>query len=725
MPPKRACPFQSKHEVEFGLRVTQRHPRTKCAVSVECRFCHVFGREAKVGAKRKPTSNVHYFTAPFRVELYRRHAEGQHPTKWTEYVALSSSEKSSGAFFAGRVPFINTLDEHLDPVGSAGSVHIEKQVVEIVLGDILLGIDSDDDSDNSNDNDDSVSMATRKKRALAVFKPTFADDDPTNVVDYTCRISNTKAFDLTIRFVSCGATFRLASRLIRETQLSTKMGAFSNISDKKTAGFVRMALAMNLQRIACLLRSSWAFAIALDGATHASVSYLDLRVRLLCDNDICNFHLLAMPLLVRHTGEAMFDLTCNLLDVLCPDWHKRVIGCTSDGARNMTGRHAGIVTRLQQVAEPNFIRVWCLAHQVDLVIGFIYDQLLKEPFFSTLTALIAYLRRQQNLVSEMRSTCPKVALTRWLSMSKNMLWFKKHRIRIFSYLDDKRPACTPTASWWVLCAAVQRFSCEVAITFKLLQGLPTHVAQQRAYLTKLFESLLSHVGGRGPLIQSELELVDEQSHVISGEFVVSHASIREFIHSLGSFVSDQLGQLDKSAVDELLLQIGQMYMVTLSRLLTAVAERDASNGPDEELPPVTPRELVHTGGGAFCAIVRKFSSRLHNSGLTPQDIEAIEESHQDLLDSYRRESVLRDVIDSTAPTCSFKDAWAGQQARFMPLFKFCGGIASVFPGTATVESDFSVLRREKNVFRQNLTDFGLASVMHARQYDRLCQLQML
>jgi len=40
---------------------------------------------------------------------------------------------------------------------------------------------------------------------------------------------------------------------------------------------------------------------------------------------------------------------------------------------------------------------------------------------------------------------------------------------------------------------------------------------------------------------------------------------------------------------------------------------------------------------------------------------------------------------------------------------------TVFPGTATVESDFSV-RREKNDFRKDLSNFGLEGVLQAKQY---------
>ena len=46
-----------------------------------------------------------------------------------------------------------------------------------------------------------------------------------------------------------------------------------------------------------------------------------------------------------------------------------------------------------------------------------YSHFGNELFYGNLTAAIGYLRRQQNLVKDMRSQAPKVADTRWESMS--------------------------------------------------------------------------------------------------------------------------------------------------------------------------------------------------------------------------------------------------------------------------------------------------------------------
>ena len=86
-----------------------------------------------------------------------------------------------------------------------------------------------------------------------------------------------------------------------------------------------------------------------------------------------------------------------------PGWENALIGVVSDGARNATGGHSGVVMYLQQATMPNFIRIWCGAHQLDLFMVSMYSKLLKDYFFSILTVTIGYLRHQQLLVSHMRT----------------------------------------------------------------------------------------------------------------------------------------------------------------------------------------------------------------------------------------------------------------------------------------------------------------------------------
>ncbi|CAK9871519.1 unnamed protein product [Sphagnum jensenii] len=66
----------------------------------------------------------------------------------------------------------------------------------------------------------------------------------------------------------------------------------------------------------------------------------------------------------RHTGEVMYKMVATFLNVMCPVWTVCLLGISSDGARNMTGRVAGVVIRLSNAMhnECPLIRMWCGAH---------------------------------------------------------------------------------------------------------------------------------------------------------------------------------------------------------------------------------------------------------------------------------------------------------------------------------------------------------------------------
>ena len=67
----------------------------------------------------------------------------------------------------------------------------------------------------------------------------------------------------------------------------------------------------------------------------------------------------------------------------------------------------------------------------------------------------------------------------------------------------------------------------------------------------------------------------------------------------------------------------------------------------------------------------------------------------------------------------FKDVWSYTGGHFPVLQYICGGLVTVFPGTATVESDFSIFKYVNNDFRTSLTDFSLQGILHAKQFRLL------
>ena len=65
----------------------------------------------------------------------------------------------------------------------------------------------------------------------------------------------------------------------------------------------------------------------------------------------------------------MHDMIDKFISLLRPHWRIALLGVASDGARNMTSRAAGVVSRLQRSMhkECRMIRIWCGAHQLELV----------------------------------------------------------------------------------------------------------------------------------------------------------------------------------------------------------------------------------------------------------------------------------------------------------------------------------------------------------------------
>ena len=105
-----------------------------------------------------------------------------------------------------------------------------------------------------------------------------------------------------------------------------------------------------------------------------------------------------------------------------------------------------------------------------------------------------------------------------------------------------------------------------------------------------------------------------------------------------------------------------------------------------------------------------------------QSITNIELQHHKLCAAYRNESTIKAALDKCDSATSFEAGWSIVQGRFTDLRDFCGGIATVFPNTASVESDFSILGWEKDEYRKSLTDLSLEGVMQCKQYELLLNL---
>jgi hypothetical protein len=139
----------------------------------------------------------------------------------------------------------------------------------------------------------------------------------------------------------------------------------------------------------------------------------------------------------------------------------------------MVGSVRGVATRMENVAKPGFLRVWCRLHQVDLVMQRVFKALKSESFYREFTEVISYLRRQKNLIEKMKVKCPKTVDTRCLSTGRVATWFVQNRIAVSQHLEKNSPPCKPTPVWWLIIMAVAQTLKVISPVIQCLQGLTT------------------------------------------------------------------------------------------------------------------------------------------------------------------------------------------------------------------------------------------------------------
>ncbi len=135
-----------------------------------------------------------------------------------------------------------------------------------------------------------------------------------------------------------------------------------------------------------------------------------------------------------------------------------------------------------------------------------------------------------------------------------------------------------------------------------------------------------------------------------------------------------------------------------------------------------PHDLIKLSAAEFIRRARQHTYRLQHH-YSVDHIDVIADKHKLLLHAYRSEPVLKQAIDGLDGRSSFKDGWSLIESRFPNLMEFCGVLATIFPSTSTIESDFSILRLEKDNFRKSLSDFGLEGVMQLKQWTFLEQFE--
>lgn len=162
-------------------------------------------------------------------------------------------------------------------------------------------------------------------------------------------------------------------------------------------------------------------------------------------------------------------------------------------------------------------------------------------------------------------------------------------------------------------------------------------------------------------------------------------------------MEEDLVNLSDKDWQEVCNTLGKLFLTTYVKILTMRAERGSSNTRlAHSLPPIFPYQFASLRPGEFFDIVKQRKERLFCT-LNDGDLVELE---------YQFRLFKRHISGSSASQPEVKKyegylktggdvfgkAWSAFCNRFTHLAYISGGIASVLPGTRTVESDFSVIQ---------------------------------
>ncbi|KAG7384182.1 hypothetical protein PHYPSEUDO_002870 [Phytophthora pseudosyringae] len=745
--------FGPKWEIKYAVAVTERDQLTQLPTRAVCLMCQAFEREETVGSKRKKSSRVRSFSAPWRPDNMKRHMEQQHPMRWDEYQKLGDGERRA-YFSSARATRQDVMAAGADvavppmvsePTPSAEahalaaqsrSFLVDRDIVEELVAGVLFQTTSDEYRNAWN------VPVTFSLLEEASADPSNAEVDA-NESRYVARVESLLRFNMCLKYVAMGISFShvvpLFQKTAEETGMDTTLSG-STFTEQQLSCLCRVACAVNFQTLKDALRGVWAFTVALERGSGAGSPYLDVRVRFERDGRLFGFHLVSVP--VREDSPQIIEHQCEAivkcLDVVAPGWKSQLVGVTtSDSLTKIPLCARVLVSRLAQGCVASLYCEWGVVQKLEQAIQESFDGLCNQRFVSAMAELTGHFRRQRALIREMNGEmCPKFEEGQWRSIASVLKWFTANRVRLTTFIQDSQPAGAPGMEWWITVLAVNSVMNRVNVALTMLTAAVG--SARREYVGKLVTDLAMITGTLGPLAVSQRAAMAQDDNFELEGFSLSREATLSFLKEQGSFAINAVNELEESfpACCQAAVESTANFAVSLIASAHQIMLDCDENGsvtanPNATLPPYLPQGLCKTRNQVFATHVQSQRVRLLQH-FSADQIEQIEDQHRVLRTSYQLDEYVSDEMNALPATCSFTEAW--KDARFggndcRLLRKFCGAIACVATDPRvlrnTAEAEFSLINWRRSPFGLSLVDFLLEAVLHAQQYGALSRLRGL
>jgi hypothetical protein len=345
--------------------------------------------------------------------------------------------------------------------------------------------------------------------------------------------------------------------------------------------------------------------------------------------------------------------------------------------------------------------------------------------------MIAYLRRQQKLISEMKSKSPYYITVRWSSLCQVVSWYVKHREKVKAFLAEKEVVWAPSEQWWLTLLMFHKMLDLFWSTSASLQASNLTLRQQTSNLSSLVTELKTTIGATHEISTSPDPASDalvEKEHNSSllliryGPFTLLRDQAEWHIKGTNLLAMSMANRLPADDLEEVTRDVSRVYVQAMYLVAAIVAERDARNREKTDVaPPVLPLEIAGLSTIEFTELLFEHEERLRHSFPGTVVEEVISNEFEQLVRLISRDSNLKAALTKGSEDSDFGKAWRPLGNRFPYMLRFVAGLANVMPGTTTVEADFSTINYEKDDHCSTLTSFSLEGILHSRQLEKLRQ----
>ena len=265
----------------------------------------------------------------------------------------------------------------------------------------------------------------------------------------------------------------------------------------------------------------------------------------------------------------------------------------------------------------------------------------------------------------------------------------------------------------------------VNITFQALQGKQLLLDQQRDLLEELRRELMRT--GRATFSGMMVEEIPGIFQVRSFRMTLESAEL--FLLNLGStYVIDLVTEYKTTHEEDykaMLESIFHLLLHLIHGVYILSPERNEVNGAcSRTIPAVMPYSLAEAGSFQFSTALTEQRNRLRVS-FSEIEIDDLELQFKEFETKYHRDDVFKKFAHNTSELKAFAEAWEWLYKTYPKLVTFAGCMATTFPGTSTVASDFFVIGWEKDEYRTLLSDLSLEGILHSKQNQEITSIKAL